>query len=115
MNFISQHPENAINEILHIVKRKNIKCIPHHTKNGTWYMLGGCLCLENHNKGRSQKGLLTTIVNPKHVYRINDKLNWIEPFGKSNKRFQYNTLGKPIIEIKRMLDIVELVERLNRI
>ena len=72
-------------------------------------MLGGCLCVENHNKGRSQKGLLTTIENPKHVYRINDKLKWIEPFGKSNK------LGQPVIEIERILDIVELVERLNRI
>jgi len=38
---------------------------------------------------------------------------WSEKFGRSNIRYQYNILGKPISDIHRILDIVDLIYKLN--
>ena len=116
MSTISNNKNIAVEQFLSIVRLKNIEYKHRGTyKNGgDWYRLfGGSLILENYDIGRSKKGLLTTNNKAKDDIKLNDKLMWSEKFGRSNSRYQYNILGKPISDIHRILDITDLIYKLN--
>jgi hypothetical protein len=83
----------------------------------SWYEFGEKqLIMENHNRGRSEIGLLTTNSNKeKYDININDKLKWNDTFGKSTKRFKYCPFGKPVSHIERIFDIMIKVDELNKI
>ena len=116
MSTISNNPDNAVGQILNIIRSKNIE-YKHRMGTYDYYELfDGLLVLENHNIGRSNKGLFTTNNNVKNVRAIylHNILEWNEPFGRSKKRYQYNTLGKSISKIEEILDIAKNVYKLNK-
>ena len=118
MTTISNNQNDAIEQLLSIIRLKNIdyKHKGPHKNGGDWYQLfGGSLIIENYDIGRSKKGLLTTNNKNNNDIELHDKLKWTEKFGRSNSRYQYNILGKPISDINRILDIADIIHQLNKL
>jgi hypothetical protein len=115
MTTISNNQTDAIEQLLSIIRLKNIDYKHKGTRKGEdWYELfGGSLIIENYDIGRSKKGLLTTNNKNNDDIKLNDKLKWTEKFGRSNSRYKYNILGKPISDINRILDIANLSHQLK--
>lgn len=106
-DIISNDPDIAISQILELADFKMDK---------DCYIYANCLCLEPINHHRATKGLFTTCNDNKfNIIKPNDKLNWTEKYGKSRSRFKYNTLGKPIKEIERIIKIAKLIQEINEI
>ena len=116
MSTISNNENLAIDELLSIIRLKNIECTNRIYKEQNWYELfGASLIIENYNSKKATKGLLTTNNKDIDDIKLNDKLKWSEKFGKSKTRYKYNILGKPISEIHKILDIANIIHKLNKI
>ena len=115
MSTISNNPDNAVGQILNIISSKNIEYKHTPGKYDYYDLFDGLLVLENHNIGRSKKGLFTTnnFVKKVRPIDLHNILEWNEPFGKSKKRYQYNTLGISISEIEYILDMAKIVYESN--
>jgi len=121
--YISFNPLIAREQILILAEEKGIRyklkkgCnYSHYDIRKTWYVFGGGqLIMENHNIGRSEIGLLTTMYNIKNDINIQDKLKWEDTFGRSITRFQYKPFGKSLEYISRLFDIMIKVDELNKL
>ena len=119
MDILPNNANEIVNHVLDIVKSKQIKVKPYiHSTGENYYTLGegkGVMVLENYdNESKSvSKGLLTTLYDSKNHAHVNDFLKWTDTFGRTTTRYQYNTLGKPISEIKKILDIAIKVNHIN--
>lgn len=124
-DIISTIPDDAVKQILEIAQEKGVMIKLKKNKQCEYYEFGsGTLIYENSTTipGRQRKGLLTTNdksipgtpKDNKYKYKLNTYLKWIEKYGKSPYRNQYDTLGKTVLEIKRIFDILIQVDNQNK-
>ena len=102
--FISYNQEVAKQQILDLADSKNIaykprkSCLAEDGIKREWYEFeGGQLILENHNHGRSEIGLLTTLYNIKNDINIHYKLKWQDTFRRSTSVISMSSTAHPIV------------------
>jgi uncharacterized protein YabN with tetrapyrrole methylase and pyrophosphatase domain len=106
----------AVGELLELIKNSDNYTYTEHKHNGIFeayydiYSKKGykIFILENHNNGRSEKGLLTTpptsniMEENRKLYEDNTS-NW-DAFGGSNQRKKFNIKGEKYITILNLFD-----------
>ena len=104
--------DKAVQEFIELVEDHfnfNFELKEKNNSKGHWYEMWHrrhkciILCIEDHDGGAAERGLLTYPAACDITDFHREKLKWSEPYGKSQCRKKYDCRGKSYKEIYNML------------